>query len=226
MSVTNRSKNLPQKSIKLPPLFGKIVEGRIEVVNIHHQKKWTPRRTLPNLSSTSAPSSMALFPLHRHTTVAFPSPPLPPASCQLSSSSASAAAHYLLIVVFLLLSSAPLLPLCHRPSAASLQLPSSSKQSLLQLNHRALPLASHRCYPPLPPHTCWLLFFVIVVSAIVAPLLPTDHGVSSAAVILHLIRRHPLPHPTFVPSPLLCVLRISWLLLAVGGGAVVAPPPP
>jgi hypothetical protein len=55
---------------------------------------------------------------------------------------------------FLLLLSAPLLPLRHQPSAASLQPPSSSKQSLLQLNHRAPPLAIRRCYPSLPPHTC------------------------------------------------------------------------
>ncbi len=38
--------------------------------------------------------------------------------------------------------------------------------------------------------------------------------------------RCPPPHPTVIPSPPLHVLRISWLLFAVGGGTVVAPPPP
>ncbi len=54
--------------------------------------------------------------------------------------------------------------------------------------------------PPLPPHICWLLFFVVVVSVIVAPLPQTIHCVSSAAVVLHLIRRCPQPHPTIVTS--------------------------
>jgi hypothetical protein len=168
---------------------------------------------------------MVLFLLHHCTTVALLPPPLRPASRQQLSSSAFADA-YLLIVVFLSLSSAPLLPLRHQPSTASLQPPLSSKQSLLQLNHHALPLASHCCYTPLPLHTCWLLFFVIVISAIVAPPPPTVHCVSSAAIVLHLICHRSTPHPTVVPILPLRVLRISWLLLAVGGGAVVAPPPP
>jgi hypothetical protein len=71
-----------------------------------------------------------------------------------------------------------------------------------------------------------LLCFVIVLCTIVTPLPPTVHRISSAAIVLHLIRRHPPPHPTVIPIPPLRMLRISWLLIAVGGGAVVAPPPP
>ncbi len=194
------------------------------VIRQFFQKKITPRPAPPNLSSTSTRSSMALFLLCRHTAVTLTPPPLRPASRQLLSSSASAAA-YLLIVIFLSLLSTPLLPLRHQSSVACLQPPLSSKQWLLQLNHCALPLASRHCYPPLPPHTCWLLFFAIVVSAVVAPLPPIVHRFSSAAIVLHLIRRRPPPHPTVVPILPLRVLHISWLLLAVGGGAVVAPPP-
>jgi hypothetical protein len=57
--------------------------------------------------------------------------------------------------------------------------------------------------------TCWLLFFVIVISAVVAPLPQTIHHISSAAVVLHLIRCHPPPHLTIIPSPPLHVLCIS-----------------
>ncbi len=109
----------------------------------------------------------------------------------------------------------PLLPLCHQPSTASLQPPLSSKQSLLQPNHCALPLASHCCYPPLPLHTCWLLFFVIVVSAVVAPLPRTVHRVSSAAVVLHLICivLHLILPLSLVCRCTCCALVDCWLLL-------------
>jgi hypothetical protein len=82
-------------------------------------------------------------------TVAPPTQPLRPASCQPSSLSAFAAAHLLIVV------------------------------------------------------------FCIVVSAVVAPPPTTAHRVSSATVVLHLIRHCPSPHPTVIPSPPLRKLRIS-----------------
>jgi hypothetical protein len=92
------------------------------------------------------------------------SPPPPYNSCSSASTTAPRLSPAVVVLClcrhlfvdcrFLLLLSAPLLPLHHRPSAASLQPPLSSKQSLLQLNHHAPPLVSHHCYPSLPPHTC------------------------------------------------------------------------
>ncbi len=84
-----------------------------------------------------------------------------------------------------------------------------------------------RTHPlPLPPHICWLLFFVIVVSVVVDP--PPLTAV--ACPLLHPPRlfscRCPPTHSTIFGSPPLRILRISWLLLAVGGSTVVAPPPP
>jgi hypothetical protein len=148
----NCSKNVPPKSQELPHIYATICKVGFEV-GFNPAKKRKNELPCPP-ACLPPPSSMTLSrSLHHHTTVTPPPPPPRPASCQPSSSSTSAGAH-LLIVVFLSLSSAPLSPLCHRPSAASLQPPLSSKQSLLHLLHRAPPFASHRCPLPLSPLIC------------------------------------------------------------------------
>ena len=149
----------------------------------------------PNLSSTSAPSSMALFLLCRCTTVTLTPPPLRPASRQPLLSSASAAAHLFIVVI------------CHCPPRLfSHCCPPNNCSS----NSTTVPAF---CQPLLLSAfaTAHLLIvdFCLDVSAVVALPPLTVHCVSSAAVVLHLIRRHPPPHPTIVPSPQLRVLRIS-----------------
>jgi hypothetical protein len=146
-SYLNRSKTLPPISKKLPPFFGRIVEGRIEV-GFNLVKKRKKMNTLPR----AVPPVLYLRSI-LHGAVSPPPPYNSRSSASTTAPSASAAAH-LLIVVFLSLMSAPLLPLRHQPSTMSLQPLLSSKQSLLQLNHHTLPLASCCRYPPLPPHTC------------------------------------------------------------------------
>jgi hypothetical protein len=99
--TSNLSKNRDQKSPKLPFIYGRIVEGRIECrIQLCQEKKKSehpaPRHLSHPLSTFILHGLIVkLFLLRRHTTAAPPPPPLRYASCQPSLSSASAAAHVL-----------------------------------------------------------------------------------------------------------------------------------
>jgi hypothetical protein len=110
---------------------------------------------------------------------------------------------FVVVVVSAVVASLP--PTVHRVSSAAIV--------LQPVTPPAQPLCPASCQPSslsaFATAHLLIVVFAIVVIAVVAPLPPTVHCVSSADVVLHLIRRHPPPHPTIVPSPLLCVLCIS-----------------
>ncbi len=113
-------------------------------------------------------------------------------------------------------------PFC---KSVSPPLPHNSRSSASNTTPHLLPaiIVLHFCRhtrpPPLPPHICWLLFFVAVVSVVVSPP-PLTVG---ASPLLHppcpFSCHHPPPHLTIVASPPLRMLRISHCCLPM----VVAP---
>jgi hypothetical protein len=198
--TSNRSKNRDQKSQKLPPSYGRIIESRIEGrIQPHQEKKKSEhpaRPAPPRWSSTPILDGLIvkLFLLRHRITVTLLPPPVRPASCQPSSSSASAAAHVLCLCCrtfvnccFLSLLSASLSPL-HHPYLLFLC-------SIRHVSSAAVTFVD----------CCFLLLF----SALLSPLPQPQLLAFPLLHLLHLFNRcRPPPHPTVVASLMLRMLHI------------------